>query len=159
MPNSPSRAVTEIRYTPRGPSKSGPVLWEFTRINSLILRWDFLWKSHKSAVLSAHACNFLQAVQHFCHSRQQKCCAVCTLRQFSADSTTLSGSSLQAVHHSCCPEWQKCCTVCRKWHACADSKALSAQNPPNHILIIFSLYSHYILDIFLLYFEGVVLRP
>ena len=44
-------APVEIGYTkngicPRGPSKSGPVLWECTPIKSPILRWDFLWKSY-----------------------------------------------------------------------------------------------------------------
>ena len=33
--------------------------------------------------------DFVQTVQHFCFLGSQKCCTVCTLRQFSADSTAL----------------------------------------------------------------------
>ena len=36
---------------PRGPSKIGPVIGEFTSINSPILRWDFVLKSINSPIL------------------------------------------------------------------------------------------------------------
>ena len=49
----------------------------------------FAFWGSKSAVPSAHACHFLQTVQHFCHSRQQKCCTVCRKLPQRADSTAL----------------------------------------------------------------------
>ena len=35
-----------IAFCPRDPSKIGPVIREYTPINSLITGWDFLWKSY-----------------------------------------------------------------------------------------------------------------
>ena len=37
----------------------------------------FAFWGSKSAVLSAHACHFLQTVHHFCCLEWQKCCTVC----------------------------------------------------------------------------------
>ena len=56
-PNSPNSAAAEIGvndmgFCPRGPSKIGTVMGEFTPIKSPILRWDFG--------------DFVQTVQHFC---------------------------------------------------------------------------------------------
>ena len=75
--------------------------------------------------------SFLQTVQHFCHSRQQKCCTVCTLRQFSADSTALLLPRVAKVLYCL----QKMACMCRQHSTFATPKCksavLSAQNPQN----------------------------
>ena len=50
-PVAPNSGVAEIGvyyilFCAGGPSKIGPVMREFTHINSHITRWDFLWKSY-----------------------------------------------------------------------------------------------------------------
>ena len=50
-PSRPSRGVDEIGvyyilFCAGGPSKIGPVMGEYTPINSPITGWDFLWKSY-----------------------------------------------------------------------------------------------------------------
>ena len=110
--------VNQWGFCAGGPSKSGPVIWDFTPTKSPILWWDFLWKSYESAVLSAHACNFLQTVQHFCHSGQQACCTVCTLKQFSADSTALLLPRVAKVLYCL----QKMACMRRQYSTCATPK-------------------------------------